>query len=122
MASAAISAGARKAGGKVDGAESESLSWLHTAKDIDLVRSDAPPEIRMTAFASARQALKKLLTGGLSSEFEVAKEIALSLQAEHKGTWHVVTGSSFGAKVTHEAGTLIMFSSGGTGFMVFRHG
>ena len=122
MAAAAVSGSARKSGAKAEGGEVESPSWMHATKDIELVQTDAPPEVRNTAFSAARQALKKLTSGVFSSEFEVAREVALSLQAEHKGSWHVVTGSRFGAKVTHEAGTLIMFSSGGTGFMVFRHG
>jgi len=86
------------------------------------VETDAPPQIRHVAFTAARTALRKRATGGLSYDHEAAREIAAALTAEHKGSWHVIVGGAFGSFVSHEVGTKVVFTMGGTGVLVFRHG
>ena len=107
---------------RADMSDPQATTWLHVASDIELKATDAPPEIRHVAFVAARLALRKRTTGALSHDHEAAKEIAQALAVEHKGSWHVMVGPAFAAVVTHEVGTKVLFTLGGTGVLVFRHG
>lgn len=66
--------------------------------------------------------MRRKASGSLNHDHEVAREVAATLVAEEKGSWHVIVGSSFGSFVSHEVGTKMLFFIGGTGFLVFRHG
>ncbi|KAH9582019.1 Dynein light chain [Trypanosoma melophagium] len=53
---------------------------------------------------------------------DVATKLKKKLDAEQKGTWHVIAGSHFGVNVTNDAETLVNFKINEMHVLVFRSG
>lgn len=91
-------------------------------KAVHVHACDAPREVYEATVMAAVHAFRAHSKGEAPTQHDIAALIRKECAAKMPGTWHVIVGASYGAYMTHEAGTLSYFTLGESIVLAYKHG